>query len=60
MSQGWSDADDSELPQLIQQFQAIEKKLRTLIPNDVDAVIGPSGQSFLLQDAQRQLLERDR
>ena len=45
---------------LTNQLQDIYQRLQGLMGDEVDAVIGPTGQSYLLQHAQTQLLEAER
>jgi PAS domain S-box-containing protein len=48
--------DAPDLSGLIGQLQEIDQRLRALTGGEIDAVISPGGQSFLLKHAQAQLL----
>src|SRR5277367_3437624 len=52
--------DNSDITALSRQLQDIDLQLQALTAGEVDAVIGPGGQSYLLQQAQTQLLQSDR
>jgi PAS domain S-box-containing protein len=48
--------DASEIIGLGRQLQEIDQRLQALMPQDIDAVIGADGKSYMLQRAQLRLL----
>src|SRR5271154_4085474 len=50
------DPSDMELARWVRQLQEAEAHLRERLGDQVDAVMSPGGQTFLLQQAQERLL----
>ena len=55
-----SPQDPSNVAALSRKLQEVDQQLQALTAGEVDAVISPTGESYLLQKAQVQLLRSDR
>ncbi len=53
------DPADLELSRWVRQLQEAEARLRELLGDRFDAVMGAGGQTYLLQEAQKKLMESE-